>query len=91
MKIKSLSWGGHRDSFYKQLVDAGRRPVSQSSITFQWYTNLDIKINIIVCLNQIIYRLNQIINENKPYNLCLCTFKLHFIIKFQREKFNNEM
>ena len=38
---------------------------------------------MIKCLNQIIKRLNQIISENKPYNLRLCTFTFH---KFQ-EKF----
>jgi hypothetical protein len=30
-------------------------------------------------LNQIIKCLNQIISENKPYNLRLCTFTLHQI------------
>ena len=34
-------------------------------------------------LNQIIKCLNQIISENKPYNLRLCTFTLH---KFQEKK-----
>ena len=33
-------------------------------------------------LNQIIKCLNQIISENKPYNLRLCTFTLH---KFQEK------
>ena len=31
--------------------------------------------------NQIIKFLNQIIGENKPYNLHLCTLKLNFEIK----------
>ena len=34
-------------------------------------------------LNQMIKCLNQIINENKPYNLRLCTFTFH---KFQEKK-----
>ena len=36
-------------------------------------------------LNQIIKCLNQIISENKPYNLRLCTFALH---KFQEKNLN---
>ena len=36
-------------------------------------------------LNQIIKCLNQIISENKPYNLRLCTFILH---KFQEKNLN---
>ena len=38
-----------------------------------------------ISLNQIIKCLNQIICENKPYNLCLCTFTLH---KFQEKNLN---
>ena len=36
-------------------------------------------------LNQIIKCLNQIISENKPYNLRLCTFTLH---KFPEKNLN---
>ena len=36
-------------------------------------------------LEKIIKCLNQIISENKPYNLRLCTFKFH---KFQEKNLN---
>ena len=39
----------------------------------------------VFAVNQIIKRLNQIISENKPYNLRLCTFTLH---KFQEKNLN---
>ena len=40
----------------------------------------------ILNFNQIIKCLNQIISENKPYNLRLCTFRLH---KFQEKNLND--
>ena len=47
-----------------------------NSIKVKLKTNPNIKIDKII-LNQIIKCLNQIISENKPYNLRPCTFTLH--------------
>ena len=54
-------------------------------VIYRSLSKLTFLLNKYDALNQIIKCLHQIISENKPYNLGLCTFTLH---KFQKKNLN---
>ena len=69
-------------TFYKAVCEIMTLPAIYWSLS-----ELTSLLNKYDVLNQIIECLNQIISENKPYNLHLCTFKTHkFHVEFMLDK-----
>ena len=79
-------WNEHRISLYGFKV-VSLKPREHRQGKPKLVLNINININFLYkkYLNQIIICINQIISENKPYNLRLCTFTLQ---KFQKKNLN---